>query len=82
MCFVSFSFAVWCNVFSYVHVLHRMFAQLEYLEVDQYIWDILSDPVTAKSTEIILKVSPERIMASVATDRREQRQRDLFLLVS
>ena len=62
-------------------MLFRTLAELEYLEVDQYVWGILGDPTTANSTEIILNVGPEQITASVAVDRCEQQQNSLFLLV-
>ena len=61
-------------------MLFRTLAELEYLEVDQYVWGILSDPTTANSTEIILEVSSDQIMASVAADRCEQQQTRLLLL--
>jgi len=60
--------------------LFRTLAELEYLEVDQYVWGILNDPTTANSTEIILEVSRDQIMASVAADRYGQQQNGLFLL--
>jgi len=60
--------------------LFRTLAELEYLEVDQYVWGILRDPTTANSTEIILEVSRDQIMASVAADRSERQQNGLFLL--
>jgi len=78
--FTTCQFGIMCVHVTYIYVLFRTLAELEYLEVDQYIWGILGDPITASSTEIILEVSPDRIMASVATDRCEQQQNSLCLL--
>jgi len=57
-----------------MYVLFRILAELEYLEVDQYIWGILTDATTANSTEIIVEVSPDQISASVAADQCQQQQ--------
>ena len=64
----------------YFSFFFRALAELEYLEVDQYIWGILGDRTTSNSKEIILEVSPDQIMASIAVDRCEQQQNSLFLL--
>jgi len=65
-----------------MYVLFRMLAELEYLEVDQYMWGILSDATTANSTEIILEVSPDQISASVVADRCQQQQNGLSFFYS
>jgi len=55
-------------------MLFRTLAELEYLEVDQYVWGILRDATTSTSTEVVLEVSPDQIMASVAADQCQQQQ--------
>ena len=55
----------------------RTMAELEYLEVDQYIWSILKDVTTSNSTEVLLEVSPDQIMASVAADHCQQQKTGL-----